>query len=90
EIGYKNTSGIIRLIWTLRRRAAVPPSEGAATSVFLATAPRESLEGGSYWRNRRPAAPSAYARKVKAAERLWRMSEEMCAVSYDDFLPGVL
>ncbi|MDY7026845.1 MAG: SDR family NAD(P)-dependent oxidoreductase [Spirochaetota bacterium] len=90
EIGYKNTSGIIRLIWTLRRRAAVAPSEGAATSVFLATAPRESLECGSYWRNRRPAAPSAYARNVKTAERLWRMSEEMCAISYDDFLPGVL
>lgn len=90
EIGYKNTTGIARLIWTLRRTAAVSPSEGASTSVFLATAPRESLEGGCYWRNCRPAAPSAYARNIEAAERIWQMSEEMCAVSYDDFLPGVL
>jgi len=87
EIGYKNTTGISRLIWSLRRTAAAPPAEGAATSVFLATTPRDVLEGGCYWRNCRPAAPSRYARSDEAAERLWRISEEMCAVAYDDFLP---
>jgi len=83
EIGYKNTTGIARLIWSLRRLAAVPPSKGAATSVFLATAPRDSLGNGCYWRNCRPAAPSLSARDGRAAERLWRMTEEMCEVSYD-------
>lgn len=50
------------------------PSEGAATSVYLATAAQDDLETGFYWSNRKPKQPSPAALDADAARRLWDIS----------------
>jgi NAD(P)-dependent dehydrogenase (short-subunit alcohol dehydrogenase family) len=86
EIGHKNTNGLAYWLWTQRQRKAVSPAEGASTSVYLADAPAESLQGGAYWRNCRPVNSSRYSYRVGAAEKLWSISEQMCGVSYGEYL----
>jgi len=83
EIGHKNTSGIAYWIWSIRQKSAVSAAEGAATSVYLSTAPRESISGKAYWKHCRPAKSSAYSDNTEAAEHLWKISEEMCGISFD-------
>lgn len=49
--------------------------EGAATTVYLATAPEVEQISGQYFANQQPAQCSAAARDPKAAARLWQLSE---------------
>lgn len=51
--------------------------EGAATTVFLAAAPRDELESGAYYTNCRPLATSEYASSTEPAEALWEFSEKL-------------
>jgi len=53
------------------------PDRGAATSVFLATAPDESIGGGLYWSNEAPVDPIPAAVDPAAAARLWDVSAEL-------------
>lgn len=57
--------------------------EGASTAVYLATAPRDDLEHGAYYRDSRPVTPAAQARDDGAARRLWQLSEKLTAVQYN-------
>lgn len=54
---------------------AKPPEVGAQTSVYLASSPEPSDANGLYFKNQRPAKPSAAARDDTAATRLWELSE---------------
>lgn len=85
EIGHKHTRGLAHWIWSLRQRAGVSPAEGAATSVYLATAPQSDLNAAEYWRDCRPLPSSKRSYDPKLAEELWRLSESMCAVSYSRY-----
>ncbi len=53
------------------------PAQGAATSVYLATAPEVAGVSGRYFVDRREAAPSPRALDVATQERLWEVSEQM-------------
>jgi NAD(P)-dependent dehydrogenase (short-subunit alcohol dehydrogenase family) len=55
------------------------PEEGAATSVFAATAPGLEAESGAYLVDRRvaPEAVAPHASSPEEAERLWKASETM-------------
>jgi NAD(P)-dependent dehydrogenase (short-subunit alcohol dehydrogenase family) len=59
------------------RLVAISPENGAATSIYLATAPEVEGMTGLYFKKRRPVIPSAAARDEAAARRLWQVSEEM-------------
>jgi len=65
------------LVMPLLRPFALSPSQGAQTSVYVATAPE--LEGitGGYWVKSGPATPSAAAQDDDAARRLWEASEQL-------------
>jgi len=52
-------------------------AEGAATSVYLATAPEVGSVSGEYFVNRRAVKPATSALDDALAERLWRESERL-------------
>lgn len=65
----------------LGMRALAPllrkPTEGAATSVHLATAHEAELARGLYWDDCEPATPDPSALDEAAAARLWALSENL-------------
>lgn len=52
----------------------IPPTEGARTSVFLASAPEGEKNTGLYWVRRKRAAPSGKALDDELARSLWSVS----------------
>ena len=66
--------------WFLRRWAgllAVSVEEGAKTPIYLATAPEVAGVTGQYFVKCRPARSSSQSHDRAAADRLWRVSEEL-------------
>lgn len=53
------------------------PGEGAATNVFLATAPPDEIGSGRYWFDSAPSQPIPAATDPAAATRLWDVSEAL-------------
>ena len=62
-------------------RNRLTPEEGAATSVWCATAEEIGAESGLYYSRRQTREPSAAARNPGLAAELWRRSESWCSVS---------
>jgi NAD(P)-dependent dehydrogenase (short-subunit alcohol dehydrogenase family) len=52
----------------------ISPKAGAATSIFLATAPKESLKNGGYYKNQKLSIPSTLARDGQLGKALWDFS----------------
>ena len=69
-----------RLIRAIAERIAISPEEGARTSIYLASSPDVAGVTGRYFVKEKPVASSAQSRDPAAAQRLWRMSEEMTGV----------
>jgi retinol dehydrogenase-12 len=66
--------------WFMRRLArlkGISPEEGAKTIIYLATAPELENVTGHYYEKEKPRESSPAARDPTAAERLWRLSEEL-------------
>jgi NAD(P)-dependent dehydrogenase (short-subunit alcohol dehydrogenase family) len=61
----------------LVKRFFKTPAEGAATSVFLATADDAAVTGSIYWSDQAPAQPIPAALDSGAAARLWQESERL-------------
>ncbi len=61
----------------LVKRFFKTPAEGAATSVFLATADDAAVTGSIYWSDQAPAHPIPAALDSRAAARLWVESERL-------------
>ena len=53
------------------------PDDGAATSIYLASAPEVASVSGKYFAKRREKRPSAAAQDAAAAHRLWQVSAQM-------------
>jgi len=66
-----------RLMQIGARLVAISPEQGAATSIYLATAPEVEGITGLYFEKQKPVTPSPAARDEAAARRLWKVSEEM-------------
>ena len=56
-----------------------PASDGAKTSVYLATSQEIGAVTGQYFRNQRPASSTALKGDGETARRLWEQSEELIA-----------
>jgi NAD(P)-dependent dehydrogenase (short-subunit alcohol dehydrogenase family) len=54
----------------------ISPKAGAATSIFLATAPEKSLKNGSYYKDQKLSNTSTLAKDTKLAQALWNFSVE--------------
>jgi NAD(P)-dependent dehydrogenase (short-subunit alcohol dehydrogenase family) len=66
--------------WLIRKIAdliAISPEKGARTSIYLACSPDVERVSGRYFVKEQPAASSAPSHDQAAAQRLWKLSEEM-------------
>ena len=70
--GHRVLSALRRLAAPLERRSLTSAADGARTSVLCASDPDAS---SGYYRDRRPAEPSADARDGAAGDRLWEQTE---------------
>ena len=52
----------------------ISPKAGAATTIFLATTPKENLRNGGYYKNKKLSSPSSLSRDPKLAKVLWELS----------------
>jgi NAD(P)-dependent dehydrogenase (short-subunit alcohol dehydrogenase family) len=60
---------------------AKSPAQGAATSVFAATAPELTGQSGAYLADCAVAAPSPFSQDAALAERVWTASEQIVAAA---------
>jgi len=65
------------LIRSLAGLAALSPEQGARTSIYLASSPEVEGVSGLYFVKQKPAIGSPQSRDRAAAQRLWKLSEEM-------------
>lgn len=88
DIGLKHTTWLHSLAWKVRRTfwPSKTPDEGAATSIFLASAEEARGKSGLYWDDCRPKPASEHARDPEARALLWERSMELCGI--DDFFGG--
>ncbi len=83
DIGIKGNTWLHALAWRVRRQMSghKTPAEGAATSIYLATAPEVSSRGGTYWDDCRPKAGYSSSNDPAEAERLWQESLRLCGLT---------
>ncbi|MCE5236508.1 MAG: SDR family NAD(P)-dependent oxidoreductase [Clostridiaceae bacterium] len=80
NIGLKQTGGLVRFVWELRRRGGCAPELPAQTHVYLASS-MPAPEGFYYYR----CAPRAYSRRAKNdadAKRVFELSERFCGIRF--------
>jgi retinol dehydrogenase-12 len=68
-------------LWWLGKLAAVSPEKGAATSIYLASAPEVAEASGQYFIDCRPARSSPASHDREAAQRLWDISANLTNVT---------
>lgn len=64
------------------------PAKGAATSIYLASAPDVAGVSGQYFIRCKQARPTATALETEPAKRLWDLSEQMTGYPYRSLLPA--
>lgn len=79
EIGSKETGGLVRLVWALRKGHGVSPEIPAKTFVWLCD-PKNDPQGLYYGLH----GQEPYSRQVTRAnaDRLWKLSEKLCGVHF--------
>ncbi len=90
DIGLKDSSLISRLVWNIRRRGGKPPEVAAKGLIFLVGDPSLDTAKDVYWRDGYLKIPSRYARDLQAAQRLWKISEQMCGISSSGYGLGTV
>jgi len=73
----KMNDWIFDFIHTLGYLIGKSPSQGAATQIYVATAPELEGVGGKYFRDCNEKEPEPYATDPQSADRLWKLCEEM-------------
>jgi NAD(P)-dependent dehydrogenase (short-subunit alcohol dehydrogenase family) len=71
----RNNGPVLSAAMTLLRPFSRSPEKGAATLVWLVDSPEVAGVSGGYFIDRHRATPSAPARDMEAAARLWELSE---------------
>jgi NAD(P)-dependent dehydrogenase (short-subunit alcohol dehydrogenase family) len=80
DMGWKDASLLVRLVWLFRRRRGLSPREGARTSVYLASDPGVGSATGGYWKECTPVASSQLCREPGVAVALWKRWEELTGI----------
>jgi NAD(P)-dependent dehydrogenase (short-subunit alcohol dehydrogenase family) len=83
DIGVKHTNPFHGLMWKLRRLGGMTPEQAAQTAIYLATDPEAGGQSGLYWDKSKPKPSSRRSRNPEDAERLWKISEQLCGI--DDY-----
>ena len=82
DIGLKGNTWLHSLAWKVRRKMSgnKTPAQGAATSIYLATAPEAADQSGKYWDNCAPKKSYSSSYDKDEARILWELSEDMVGV----------
>lgn len=80
DIGIKKTSFLHKLAWKIRRLYSLPPSEGAATQVYLAQSPDVGGVSGKFWYKKQPIQSSSGSYDLATAKKLWLVSMSLCKI----------
>lgn len=69
NMGFKNTSGLSKFIWKIRKNKGVTPREGSATSIYLATS--DVLPTDLYFRDCKVKSPDKKVYNDEYGKRIW-------------------
>jgi NAD(P)-dependent dehydrogenase (short-subunit alcohol dehydrogenase family) len=72
----RNNGRLFSAVMTVLKPLSRSPEKGADTLVWLVESPEVAGESGGYFVDRRPVTPSAEARDMETAGRLWQVSED--------------
>ena len=75
-----NAKGWLGALFGLGKRFMLTPEQGADTLIYLADSAEVAGRTGGYWVKRAPVQPSAAARDLAAAARLWDVSARLAGV----------
>jgi retinol dehydrogenase 12 len=81
DIGVKHTSLLHAFAWKLRRLFGSSPEHAAQTPAYLATSADVAYKSGLYWEKCKPKSSSRKSKDVAEAERLWKVSEDLCGIT---------
>lgn len=85
EMGFKNTVGIARLVWSIRKNSGRTPMEAAKTIVYLAEDKSVQNSDDICYKDCRAKKPNPRGLDEQSAMRLWKISEKMCGIRSEDF-----
>lgn len=80
EIAQKNATGIYKLAWSIIKPFMISQEQGAATSVYLASADEVKGVTGKYFAKSKEKYPSRLAQDEALAKKLWEVSAELTGV----------
>lgn len=84
DIGYKNTGGIAKFIWKLRKNKGQPPSQGAQTSIYLAGA--EELPDELYFKDSMAKEPDKMANNHEYVIRIWDYCQKVMGINAKEII----
>lgn len=85
EMGLKNTAGIAKWFWAIRKKSGTPPQIAAHALVGLAAMDSGLYKGEHYFKDQKPKKADKYVDRQGVAERLWSESEKMCGIDSKDY-----
>ena len=77
KIGNKDGGVFFSLMWSLMKPFMITPEKGAATSLYVATAPELEGVSGKYFDNSKEKKSSDASHNQEIAKKLWDVSAEM-------------
>jgi NAD(P)-dependent dehydrogenase (short-subunit alcohol dehydrogenase family) len=80
DMGLKDASALVRIVWLVRRRKGRTPAEGAKTTLCLASDSAASAQTGRYWKDCRAIPSSRQSYDEGSARRLWELSERLTGI----------
>lgn len=83
RFGHENWSLFALMIKLGMRIAAISPTKGAETAVYLASSPEVETVTGKYWYEKRPVRSSPLSYNKGITQRLWQASIELTGISTD-------
>jgi hypothetical protein len=77
----EDPSPLAKIITPLLRPFLKTPAQGAATSIYLASAPEAEGVTGLYFANRKPKSSGKASYNTAAAARLWQISADLTGLN---------
>jgi NAD(P)-dependent dehydrogenase (short-subunit alcohol dehydrogenase family) len=84
NMGFKNTSGLSKFIWSIRKNKGVTPREGAATSIFLAT--EKILPTDLYYRDCKVKNPDKKVYNDEYTKRIWDYCQSVLNIDAKEYM----
>ncbi len=86
HIGNKNSSGMYKFLWNLKKPLLISPKKGASTSIYLASSNKVSCITGKYFFKCNPKKSSKRSYNKSLSKRLWHLSEELVDIKTSNYI----